>query len=121
MTVLGTHEAPRFKITGVDTHVGYGGEGVTTWRAAIVIALRRPRMVVAMHVIGRVASESDITGVVRARFAETGAVTMAVLMHDSYGSMLVPTMQRRKNETHGQKYEKAGDKAVPLHDPEQCA
>jgi len=30
-------------------------------------------------------------------------------------------VQRGKNETHGQKYEKAGDKAVPFHDPEKRA
>ncbi len=78
-------------------------------------------MMVAVPVMGSVANESDVARVARAWPAKASAFSIAVLMNDSYGSMLAPARERGKNETHGQEYEEAGDKAVPLHDPEQRA
>lgn len=49
------------------------------------------------------------------------ASVMTVLVSNRYGSMLMAAMKGRKNKAHRQKYEKAGDEAVPFHDPEQCA
>ena len=78
-------------------------------------------MMVAMSMMGGVANESDVDRSARVVPREDGALSMAVLMNGRDGSMLVPGMQRGKNETHGQEYEKAGNKAVPFHDPEQRA
>ena len=104
-------------------HVRHDGQGATTGGAAIIIALRRRRMTVAMLVMGRMTGESDIGMARLAMPAYRGAIPMAVLVNDriGHGSMLVAVMERAKNEADNQERKKAGDEAVPFHDPEKRA
>ena len=74
-----------------------------------------------MPMMGRVAQESDIAIATLALLPRGNAFPMAVLVNSRHGAMLVPAMERRKNDTHDQECEQANDKAVPFHRPEQRA
>lgn len=99
----------------------HNGQGTATRRAAIIIALAGYSVMVAMHMVGIMTDKSDFDVGALAGHAKRRVFHIAVLMNDRHGSVRMGAMERRKNESHGQEYEKAGEKAVPFHDPEKRA
>jgi len=78
-------------------------------------------MLVVMSLMGGFSNNSDVYVDMLVLLLKGGAFNMAVLMNSRHGATPMIAMERRKYETYGQEYEKAGDKAVPFHDPEQRA
>ena len=75
-------------------------------------------MMFVMRMIEHTANESDVDFDILALLLQDDAFHVAVLMNRRHMPPVI-ALEGRKTETHCQKYEQAGDKAVPFHDREQ--